>query len=94
MKRVRALVRAARAGSYTSIGCYPLFWLLADGGTIHPKCGLEEFSQIARSTRDYSRDGWAFEACDVFWEGPDMICDHCNEPIESAYGDPEEETGS
>lgn len=89
MRRVRRLVEAARQGSYTSIGCYPLLWLTSDGGVLHPKCGLENFGQVARSTRDKSRDGWAFEACDVNWEDPDLHCDHCGERIESAYAEDE-----
>lgn len=36
-------------------------------------------------------DGWRFEGSQVYWEGPTIDCAHCNEPIESEYGDPEEQ---
>lgn len=29
-------------------------------------------------------------ACDIYWEGPTIQCEHCNADIESAYGDPSE----
>ncbi|MBU0847437.1 hypothetical protein KKH23_09665 [Patescibacteria group bacterium] len=29
-------------------------------------------------------------AYDIFYEGPDLYCDECNEIIESAYGVPDE----
>lgn len=32
-------------------------------------------------------------AADVYWEGPTLQCANCNCEIESAYGDPEVETG-
>jgi hypothetical protein len=87
---VRDLIRSLRSGPYTSIGCYPLFWLTSDGGTLHHACVLENLGTIGRSTRDGAHDGWAVVACDINYEDADMYCDHCGERIESAYAEPEE----
>jgi hypothetical protein len=95
MKRraqVRAFLDALRAGPYTSLGCYPIFFLMADGATLSHASAKENVWEIARATRDAGqgyRTGWEFEASDINWEDPDMVCDHSGERIESAYAEPE-----
>lgn len=75
-----------RSGNFTSVGCYPVFLLTADGGTIHPSCGRENAFLVGRAERN--ADGqWQVVAADVNWENPDMYCDHCGERIESAYAE-------
>jgi hypothetical protein len=50
-----------------------------DGLTVCPDCANEP------DTSDPVVSG------DVYWEGPAMSCDDCGRPIESAYGDPDED---
>ena len=62
--------------AYTSIGSYPLFYLVSRSGATFchacaPAEGLTE------------RDGH------VHWEGRPLECDTCGADIESAYGNPE-----
>lgn len=76
-----------RSGKFTSLGCYPKFWLCSDGETLSYEACLANCGRIARSIRDGSNDGWRVVACDVNWEDPDMQCAHTNERIESAYAE-------
>lgn len=93
---VRDLIRALRAGKYTSIGSYPTYFIARDGGALSHEAVRENLWQIARATRDYLRGErspdlrqWAIWAVEVNWENPDLYCDHTNERIESAYAEDE-----
>ena len=72
---------------YAWPGGYPLFGIFKDGGTCCKKCAKKEYKTILADT--VSRFGSSFEFfdVDVNWEDVDLICDHCNQPIESAYGE-------
>ena len=74
-------------GAFTSVGCYPKFWLTSDGATLSYAACLANCARICRSIRDNNRDGWRVVACDVNWEDPDMHCDDTGERIESAYAE-------
>lgn len=87
---VRDLMQAVRQGRFTSVGCYPLFFLTDDGATLDPRTVREEIWRIARAVRDGAAGGWRVVAVDVNWEDPDMYDDHTGERIESAYAEPEE----
>jgi hypothetical protein len=81
----------ANNGRYTSLGCYPLFYLMSDGEVLCPPCAYAERFQIGRAIRDKANwTGWRVIGHDVYWEGPPTPCAHCGEDIESAYGDPEQ----
>ena len=84
---VAGFLGTLRHGKYTSLGCYPKFWLCSDGETLSYKACLSNVWQIARSIRDDSNDGWRVVGCDVNWENPEMVCAHTNERIESAYAE-------
>ena len=89
---VHEFLESLRQGKYTSVGCYPKFWLASDGGTLSYEACLENVWLIARAIRDRDRpcaDQWRVIACDVNWEDANMYCDHTNERIESAYAEPE-----
>ena len=80
--------RIIRQGRYTSIGCYPVFLVTADGATLCPPCARKEFRCIVQAWNDEDRrGGWYVEAFDANWEDPNLHCDHCGERIESAYGE-------
>lgn len=83
-KLIREVKNLAK-NRYTSLGCYPLFLVMADGACLCADCTKSEFSQIGRATRDSLRDGWTAAAVAVNYES-DITCDHCGEQIESAYG--------
>lgn len=76
-------------------GGYPLIYMTADGSILCPKCANAEGhmgcgAQTSRGCEDGDPQ-WCLVAGDVHWEGPAETCEHCNEPIPSAYGDPESE---
>lgn len=83
---------AVRQRKYTSVGCYPLFFLMADGECLCPSCAKTERRQIleAMADRSYRDFSWLPVAIDINYEDGDMQCAHCNERIESAYAEPEE----
>ena len=61
--------------------------LMTDGECLCMDCARTEYKLIARSNRDNSRDGWAPETVFINWEDTELYCAHCNNAIESAYGE-------
>lgn len=88
---VHEFLQSLKQGRFTSLGSYPLFYLMSDGAVMCPPCAYRERFRIARAIRDKDRSGWRAVAMDVHWEGPAEDCCECNEPILSAYGDPDAE---
>lgn len=85
---VKEFREALKAGQYTSVGSYPLFFITADGGALHHKCAKKYEPEIVEAIEDEDRrGGWRVIAQDVNWEDSDLRCDQCNKRIESAYGD-------
>lgn len=86
---VRDLMRDLRSGPYTSVGCYPTFFLASDGEALGHKAVRENLGTIARAVRDGNRwGGWQVVGCDVNWEDPELYCSDTGERIESAYAEP------
>jgi hypothetical protein len=79
--------QALRAGPYAWPGGYPMFFLCSDGGSLCPKCARENARVIMQAIQLGAHDGWRVVATDINWEDPDLTCDNCDKPIESAYGD-------
>lgn len=79
--------RALRNGAYTSVGCYPLFFLTSDGGCLDFADAWENRAQIVHSILTRSNDGWRVVAVDVNWEDPALYSDHSGARIESAYAE-------
>ena len=73
--------------AYAWSGGYPLQYLTDDMATLCPSCANGENGSCASETSDDPQ--WKLIHCEDYWEGPPMPCDHCNTPIESAYGDPD-----
>jgi hypothetical protein len=63
-----------RLDKYTSVGCYPIAY------THHGRCLCAPCASAVSCPE---------QDCDVNWEGS-LECEQCGEPIESAYGSPEE----
>lgn len=72
---------------YVWPGGYPMYAITTDCGCLCKKCATDNAKQIIRSTRSNAHDGWAIAGVDVNWENNDLYCDHCNDLIESAYGE-------
>ena len=72
------------AAPYAWPGGYPRFACTTDGGALCSTCCSDNAAEIDGS---YGDDGWMIETLDVNWEDTDMICDHCGDQIESAYGE-------
>jgi hypothetical protein len=68
---------------YTSVGCYPLFYITDDSGVLCPGCVGDEIDQCC----DEASGGWHVVGADVNYENTSLYCDHCGERIESAYAD-------
>jgi hypothetical protein len=76
-----------RAGKYTSLGSYPIYFYTSDGAALCWDCAREEYKQISQSIREKSSErGWRVVGCDINYENNDLTCDNCSKPIESAYG--------
>ena len=82
-------VRSAIRSPYAWPGGYPVYTVMADGELLCAKCARSEYRQISEATRTNDRGGWAALGAEVYWEGADVHCAHCNTALESAYGDPD-----
>lgn len=69
--------------SYAWPGGYPLYYLTEDCGVLCPTCANGAESKKA----DESDAQWFVVGADVNWEDPAILCDNCNQRIESAYAE-------
>ena len=72
---------------YAWPGGYPLFAVCSDGGALCSHCLKSELGLIVTSIAQGLRNGWRVTAIVINWEDTDLHCDHCWQPIESAYGE-------
>lgn len=80
------LMSNGKARSHSDVGGYPIWYLCRDGGVLCPACVTENIKEIRAALADSGTDmQWEINAADANWENPDLICDHCNKRIESAY---------
>lgn len=93
IETVRDFINALREGPYTSVGCYPIFFLCEDGEPLSYKAAKEEVFRIARAIQGRETDKqWRVTHQAVNWEDPELYCSHSGERIESAYAEPDGET--
>lgn len=64
---------------YTSLGCYPLFYLDGEDNVLCADC--------ANAGEANADEPVSPVACDANWEDPDLHCDECSARIESAYAE-------
>jgi hypothetical protein len=81
-ERARDMVREVAPG-FAWPGGYPLALLMADGFALCPACAVANVEAIADAD---PRDSWRAEGAFIHWEGPALVCAHCNARVESAYG--------
>lgn len=98
MRRIDALkaeVETPRHGwtgrwpKYTSMGCYPLFYITRDMSVLCADCMNGDDAKVGHEDAQ-----WDVVDFDTNWEDATLYCDHCSERIESAYAEPEEEKES
>jgi hypothetical protein len=70
---------------YSEWGSYPIIYLTRENNTLCADCATRSLYLL-----DDEYDPPV--AYGVYWEGPTDQCDDCNRDIESAYGDPDEDT--
>ena len=71
---------------YAWPGGYPLFYITKDNNVLCPKCTNENIELLS----DEHDSQWYIVGYDINYEDDSLYCDHCNERIESAYGDCDE----
>ena len=86
MVKVDKKIKQAIRDKYAWPGGYPLFLITSDGAALCTDCGKKAYRNIASAIHNNVSDGWKVEAVDVNWEDTELYCDHCSQPIESAYG--------
>lgn len=73
---------------YAWPGGYPRYFITDDGGSLSYEAAKENKRIIFEAIRDKDkRSGWCVIGCDINWEDAELICDHTNKRIESAYGE-------
>ena len=82
------LLVALQSGKYTSIGSYPVFFVMADGQPMSYDAVAAELDRIKLGFADREPE-WTVIGMDVNWENPELYCCHTGERIESAYAEEE-----
>ena len=72
--------------AFSSVGCYPIFYVAVDGGVMCPACSNGENGSECGNPEVEGDPQWDIAAHDIHWEGEPLTCEHCNADIESAYG--------
>jgi len=82
------LKQALRAGPYAWPGGYPTFFLAADGEPLCHKCVRRGFKSVLwEMHKPKQGDMFRVIAHEINYEDAALHCAHCEEPIESAYGE-------
>lgn len=66
-------------------GGYPLYYICADGGELCSKCANAEIEFTAAPDAETM---WRLDAVEINYEDDHLVCCHCGQHIESAYGEP------
>ena len=85
IKTCSELKATLRLGRFTSIRCYPLYFVTSDGAAISFGAVRANLASVLHSIKTRCDDGWRVVACQVNWEDAYLTCDHSGERIESAY---------
>jgi hypothetical protein len=83
-----------RAGRYTSLGTYPIFFITCEADTLCFDCVAANYRQVSSAIRyPWSDRGFQVAHLDVNYES-DLQCAECSKQIESAYGVASDESDS
>lgn len=84
LKQVKGVLRA---GPFTDLGGYPLYFITADGAALSFDAVREQFRQVVGDYLDGASTGWRVIATGVNFEDSDLRCDHTGKRIPAAYAD-------
>lgn len=77
-----------KGGPFSFPGCYPLYFITADGCALSFEAAEEQREQIVDAIKEPgTNDQWRVIGCEINWEDSDLYCDHTGKQIDSAYGE-------
>jgi hypothetical protein len=83
---------ALRAGEFTSVGGYPLYFLMGDNEAMSFDSARRNIDSICYAMQhEGPRDSWRIVGIEINYEDDELYCVHNNSRIPSAYGAPDEE---
>ena len=78
--------RLLKAGPRTFPGCYPVYFVCADGEVLSFEAARENAALVTSALRDpWDKSGWRVIGADVNYDDASLTCAHTGKPIESAY---------
>jgi len=72
---------------YAWPGGYPKMAIMGDGAPLCKECAKAEYKRIVRDTMDGFDRSFQVVGIDINFEDTECYCCHCNNKIESAYGE-------
>jgi hypothetical protein len=79
---------ALRSGAFTEWGCYPLYFLTADGEALSFESVRANLAEVLGAFNAADRhNGWRVVGVEINHEDGELICCHSNKRIPSAYAD-------
>lgn len=96
-----------KLATYAWPGGYPIFYLDGENNCLCPKCANESRAKYVEDVLgemcawclgEEVYTSWCMSskelpiAADANWEDPHLYCDNCNQRIESAYADDDDDT--
>ncbi|UTC28668.1 hypothetical protein MARCHEWKA_01550 [Brevundimonas phage vB_BpoS-Marchewka] len=91
VKALQQVKAALRAGPYTDLGGYPLYFATRDGVALSFDAVQANFTLVCDDHLHDASTGWRLDSVQINYEDPDLFCDHTNKRIPSAYAEVEEE---
>lgn len=83
---LRDVKAVLRAGRFTDLGGYPLYFIAADGEALSFGAVRDNFLEVCRAAKfGDPRDGWRVVGIEINYEDGELRCAHTGEPIEAAY---------
>lgn len=87
INNTKELKQALRDGPYAWPGGYNTYFIADDGEALCHTCVKDNFRQVLTAVIWQSANGWHTVAVDINYEDEHLYCAHCEEKIESAYGE-------
>lgn len=82
IKEVKAVLRA---GAYTHIGLYTLYFIAADGQPLSFQAVRDNFKEVLSAMKKTGDREWSIIGMDVNYEDNDLFCSHTNKQIKPSY---------
>lgn len=84
---VKEFIAQLRVGAYTSVGSYPIYFIMADEAALSFSAAKENALLIGRAIRDGYEKQWVVMGAEINYENANLYCSHSGERIESAYAE-------